>query len=143
MLTVAWPLALFSFLLGFSPTIEAELYEWLLMFSTFIRTRFFIFYMLIEPPNQTFTEFYMNQNFMVSCLGAVSNLVYYIAHNLHPSRIVMPLSFFCCTVYYSTTATCILQCNRPNKLPPNQFLAAIIQWTAVLVYQPPTWSSPV
>jgi Ca2+/Na+ antiporter len=79
------------FLLGFSPTIEAELYEWLLMFSTFIRTRFFIFYMLIEPPNQTFTEFYMNRNFMVSCLGAASNLVYYIAHDLHPSRIVMPL----------------------------------------------------
>jgi hypothetical protein len=53
--------------------------------------KIFIFYMLIEPPNQTFMEFYMNRNFMVSCLGAASNLVYYIAHDLHPSRIVMPL----------------------------------------------------
>jgi hypothetical protein len=46
---------------------------------------------LIEPPSQTFAEFYLNWNFVDFYLRAASSLIYYIAHDLHPSRIIMPL----------------------------------------------------
>jgi hypothetical protein len=61
------------------------------MFLMFLRVHFFIFYLPIAPPSQTFMELYLSQTFLDFCLNTAISLAYHIAYYLHPSRIVMPI----------------------------------------------------
>jgi hypothetical protein len=134
-LTVAWPLVLSSFILGYSPMIEAELSKWL----TFFLRVCFIFYLPIAPPSQTFMESYLSQAFMDFCLSAPRDLAYHIAYDLHPSCIVMPLLLLLYGI--------LLYYRKPSDTQPQPVLyrssAATIQWTVASVCPPPTWSFPV
>jgi hypothetical protein len=91
--------------------IEAEFSKWLTMFLTFLHVHFVLFYLWIAPLSQTFMEFYLSQTFLDFCLNAASSLACYMAYNLHPSCIVMPilLLLYALLLYYCKPSNTQLQ----------------------------------